>query len=83
MIAFLLGIPSRLKLWLAALVAVFAAVGALYLKWRADWTAKRDAAEAARKIKTLETAREVKADVDQKPDADVRYDLRKWVRRDP
>jgi hypothetical protein len=82
-IAFLLGIPSRLKLWLAALVAVFAAVGAVYAKGRSDAKAKRDAAEAARKIKTLETAREVKADVDQKPDADVRSDLRKWVRRDP
>ena len=83
MIAFLLGIPSRLKLWLAAIVAVFAAVGAVYAKGRSDAKAKRDAAEAARKIKTLETAREVKADVDEKPDADVRSDLRKWVRRDP
>lgn len=83
MIAFLLGIPSRLKLWLAAIVAVFAAVGAVYAKGRSDAKAKRNAAEAARKIKTLETAREVKADVDQKPDADVRSDLRKWVRRDP
>lgn len=72
----------RLKLWLAAVVAVFAAFGAVYAKGRADAKAKRDAAEAARKIKTLETAREVKADVDEKPMDDVRRDLARWVRDD-
>ena len=66
---------------IGALTAIAGALG-LYWKGRADAKAKRKADEAARKIKTLETAREVKADVDQKPDADVRRDLSKWVRRD-
>ena len=83
MIAFLLGIPSRLKLLLAAILAAAAGALAIYAKGRADARAKREAAEAARKIKTLETAREVQDDVAQMPDADVRDGLRKWVRRDP
>jgi hypothetical protein len=83
MIAFLLGIPSRLKLWLAAIIAAIAAVGAVYAKGRADAKARAKADEQARKIKTMETAREVQDDIAQMPDADVRRDLRKWVRRDP
>ena len=76
----LLGIPARLKLWAAAILAALAGMAAIYAKGRADAKAKRKADEAARKIKTLETAREVKADVDEKSDADVRDGLRKWVR---
>lgn len=83
MIAFLLGIPSRLKLWAAAILAAAAGALAIYAKGRSDAKARAKAAEAARKIKTMETAREVQDDVAQKPDADVRSDLRKWVRRDP
>ncbi len=82
MIAFLLGIPARLKLWAAAILAALAGAFAIYAKGRADAKAKRKADEAARKIKTMETAREVKADVDEKSDDDVRRDLSRWVRRD-
>jgi high-affinity K+ transport system ATPase subunit B len=82
MVNFLLAIPARLKLWLAAIVGAFAVVFAAYAKGRADAKAKRKATEAAAKIKTLETAREVKADVDEKSVADVRDALGKWVRRD-
>jgi hypothetical protein len=78
----LLGLPARLKLWAAAILAALAGALAIYARGRADAKAKRKADEAARKIKTMETAREVKADVDQMPDADVRRDLGKWVRRD-
>jgi len=81
-IAFLLGIPGKLKLWLAAILAGLAGALAIYAKGRSDAKAKRKADEAARKIKSLETAREVKADVDEKSDADVRDGLRKWVRDD-
>lgn len=66
---------------IAAVTAIAGALG-LYMKGRADAKAKRKADEAARKIKTLETAREVKADVDEKSDADVRRDLSRWVRDD-
>lgn len=82
MIGFLLGIPGKLKLWLAAILAALAGALAIYAKGRSDAKAKRKADEAARKIKALETAREVKADVDEKSDADVRRDLSRWVRRD-
>jgi hypothetical protein len=82
MIRFLLGIPSRLKLWLALAVGAIGVVLGIYAKGRSDESADNEADDAARKIKTLETAREVKADVDQKPDADVRRDLSRWVRRD-
>ena len=66
----LLAIPARLRLWLAAIIAAIAAVGAVYAKGRSDAKAKRKADEAARTIKTMETAREVKADVDKKSDAE-------------
>ncbi len=79
----LLAIPARLKLWLAAVIAAIAAVGAVYAKGRSDAKAKRVAAEQSRKIETMETAREVKADVNEKSDADVRRDLNQWVRPDP
>jgi hypothetical protein len=79
-IGFLLGIPGKIKIYCAAILAAFAGAFALYAKGRADASAKRKAAEAARKIKTLETAREVQDDVAEKSDADVRRDLSKWVR---
>jgi hydrogenase/urease accessory protein HupE len=41
MIGFLLGIPSRLKLWAAAIIAAMAGAMALYAKGRADAKAKR------------------------------------------
>lgn len=82
MIGFLLGIPGKLKIYCAAIIAALAGALAIYAKGRSDAKAKRKADESARKIKSLETAREVKADVDEKSDADVRRDLSRWVRRD-
>lgn len=79
-IAFLLGIPSRLKLYAAAILAAIAGALAIYAKGRADAKARAKTDEQSRKIETLETAREVKADVDQKPVTDVRRDLSDWVR---
>jgi hypothetical protein len=66
--------------YIAAAGAALAAIGAAYFKGRSDAKAKRKAAEQSAKIEALETAREVKADVDQKSDADVRRDLSDWVR---
>ncbi len=66
---------------IGALTAI-AGVAGVYFKGRADAKAKRKADEAARTIETLQTAREVKADVDETSDDDVRRDLRKWMRRD-
>jgi hypothetical protein len=42
----------RLKLWLAAIVAVFAAFGAVYAKGRADAKAKRDVKDLKQEVQT-------------------------------
>jgi hypothetical protein len=74
MIAFLLSIPSRIKLWLAAIVAVFAAFGAVYAKGRADAKAKRDVKDLTEHKATVEKV------LHETPSDDPAADIRKRLR---
>ena len=74
MIAFLLGIPSRLKLWLAAIVAVFAAVGAVYTKGRSDAKAKRAVQDLTEHKDTVERV------LNETPSDDPADDIRRRMR---
>jgi hypothetical protein len=70
----LIGIPARLKLWAAAILAVLAGLGALYLKWQADWAAKRATQDLTEHKDTVERV------LDETPSADPADDIRRRMR---
>jgi len=73
-IRFLLGIPSRLKLWLAAAVTALAAVVAAYAKGRADAKAKRAVQDLTAHKDTVERV------LHETPSADPVDDIRQRLR---
>ena len=75
MIAFLLGIPSRLKLWAAAALGALVAVLAVYGKGRSDQKAKTAANDAKAYRKTVERV------ADEKPSNDTTDALRERMRQ--
>jgi hypothetical protein len=74
MITFFLGIPSRLKLWAAAIVAVIAGAFAIYAKGRADAKAKRAVQDLTDHKETVERV------LHETPSADPVDDIRKRMR---
>jgi hypothetical protein len=74
MIALLLGIPSRLKLWAAAILAAAAGVLAIYGKGRADARAKRAVQDLTEHKDTVERV------LNETPSDDPADDIRRRMR---
>jgi hypothetical protein len=74
MIAFLLGIPSRLKLWAAAILAAAAGALAIYSKGRADAKAKRAVQDLTEHKDTVERV------LNEAPSDDPADDIRRRMR---
>jgi predicted methyltransferase MtxX (methanogen marker protein 4) len=81
MIGFLLAIPGKLKLYALAFGAAVLVLLGIYQKGRSDAAHKRDVKDLKVKVETMETAKEVRDEVDAKSDSAVRDALRdKWMR---
>lgn len=82
MIAWLLSLGTKLKIWAGLAVAVLVAVGVAFLRGREAGKDVIRAQQAKARVEAIEDKRKSDDAVDQMGDAAVDREYDKWVRRD-